>query len=215
VSLASVADYETVTGVTVGEDSGRIERLLDLASAAVLAEAHGQLIVATEDTEEIVYPYEGVGRLSQRPVTAVGSVVVDGETLDTDEYRWTPGGNRRPAYLIRRSNGYDCSWSCREMTVTYSHGWDPVPAQIIVAVVNMVKGVIDLGGGGEVASKSNGPFSVTFVEGSQVNDLRVAGPVKSTLDRLCGVPGPASVPVLGTIETGRRPLNPDRFDWYR
>lgn len=212
--LASVADYEAVTGVTVGEDSGRIERLLALASSAVLAEAHDQEIVAATDTVETIYPYEGVGRFSQRPVTDVTSVVVDGDTLTEDtDYRWTAGGNRRPAYLIARSNGYDVAWTVQEITVTYDHGWSTVPAQIVLAVVNMVKGVVDLGGGPEVSSKTSGPFSVSFVEGTQVTDLRVTGPTKSILDRLCGVYGPTSVPVRSTVETSRRPTLTDRFDW--
>lgn len=210
--LASVADYEAVTGVTVGEDSGRVERLLALASSAVLAEAHDQLIVATADTAETIYPYEGVGRFSQRPVTEVASVTVDGELLvEGTDYRWTAGGNRRPAYLIARSNGEDIPWWVSEIEVVYSHGWAEVPAQIVVAVINMVKGVVDLGGGPEVASKASGPFSVSFVEGTQVTDLRVTGPVRSMLDRLCGVAGPTSVPVQGSLGAGQRRGLSDRF----
>lgn len=210
-TLASVADYEVVTGVTVGEDSTRIERLLELASGAVLDEAHGQLIVAGESTET-VRPYEGVGRLSQRPVTDVTSVVVEGVTLtEGDDYRWTPGGDRRPAYLIRVVNGRDAAWWDCELTVVYEHGWTEVPSRIVVAVINMAKGVYDLAGGGEVASKTSGPFSVSFVEGTQTADMRVAGPVKSLLDQLCGIPGPTSVPVLGTIETRQRMTVQDRF----
>lgn len=213
MSLATVADYEAVTGVAV-EDTGRYERLLSLASSAVLAEAHDQLIVATEDTVETVYPYEGVGRLSQRPVTAITSVVANGATLTAGtDYRWTSGGNRRPAYLIRRSGGEDVPWWDDEVTVTYDHGWTEIPAQIVMAVVGMVKGVVDLGGGPEVASKASGPFSVSFVEGTQVTDMRVTGPVRSMLDKLCGIPAPNSVPVQGAISHGRPVRLVDRFDW--
>ena len=210
--LATVADYEDITGLTVGEASGRIERLLALASGAVLDCAHDQEIVAGETTATL-YVYEGVARFPQRPVTAVLEVIADGVTLvEGTDYRWTPSWKRRPAYLIARVNGADALWTVDELVVTYEHGWAEVPAQIITAVVNMVKGVVDLGGGGEVSSKTSGPFSMSFVEGTQTTDMRVAGHVRSMLDRLCGVPGPTSVPVQGAIETRRRPVVAERFD---
>jgi hypothetical protein len=192
VVLASIDDYAAVTG-SYPADEGRVHRLLELASDAVLAGAHGQQIVSGTVTST-VRPWEGVAYLPQRPMTAVASVVADGATVDPSEYRWEPGGNRRPALLIRREDGRDVWWPMGELTVEYTAGWVVVPGQIVAAVVAMVVGTMTAGGGPAVTQEGAGPFQMSFAPG-QSPDLSLTRSTRRLLDQLCGVDGPSSVPV--------------------
>ena len=195
-ALASIDDYEAITGqAPTGADAVRVGRLLELASDAVLAGAHGQQIIAGTSTE-VLRPWEGVIRFPQRPVTAVTSVTVAGTVLAPDDYRWTRGGDRRPAYLIRRSAGVDIDWDWPEVTVEWSHGWAQTPGQIVAVVCAMAESVMTGGGGPAVVQESTGPFQVTLAAGqAQSPDMSLLPSTRVVLDRLCGVDGPASVPV--------------------
>lgn len=197
-ALASIDDYQDLTGqVVAAEDEVRITRLLGFASEAVLAGAHGQTIEQSTTTDLICRPYEGVVYLPQRPVTAVTSVSVGGVTVDPSGYRFTSGGNRRHAKLIRRVTGGDSCWAdCLEVTVTYVHGWATIPGPIISAVVNMASSVVANAGGPAVAQEGTGPFSTTFATFDlQSSTMSLSGPTKSVLAALCGVDQMASVPV--------------------
>lgn len=205
MTLASTAQYEAITGVTLVADSAektRVETLLDLASAAVLAEADGQLIEATADDEVTLYPFEGTVRFPQRPVTAVSSVVLsNGGTSVTltagTDYRWTAGGNRRPAYLIRVRNGHDSYWTLGDVVeVTYSHGWATIPAQIVAIVVAMVKAIVDNDGGASATSETAGPFSESW-DASHVEPgaFKLSPSADEVLDDLCGIDGPVSIDI--------------------
>lgn len=194
VALASIDDYAAVTGAYPA-DTARVARLIELASDAVLARAHGQQIISATVTST-VRPYEGAAYLPQRPVTAIESVVVDGVTLDSDRYRFEPGGNRRPALLYRRHAGRDVWWDCGELTVTYTAGWDPVPGQIIGVVVAMSKGVSDTGGSAPIIQESTGPFQVSVSAAAvQTPDMALTESAQSIIDALCSVTGPASVAI--------------------
>lgn len=203
MALATVADYELITGIDVaaGADTTRITSLIALASSAILAGAHGQQIESATVTGEVIRPFEGVGYFLQRPVTAVSSVVVTYPsgatttlTANTD-YRWTPGGNRRPAMLIRRSAGVDWFFRADEtITVTYTAGWSTVPAQITAAVVAMVRAVVVNGADAPRTQTTVGPFTQSIEQTeAQSPTFHLNGPTQSLLDELCGVDGHASL----------------------
>lgn len=198
VALASTDDYEAITGSLETPDLARVRRLLELASEAVLARAHGQNIV--EDTYEDVTLYNSDGRFyfPQRPVTAVASVVVDGVTLTAGtDYRFTSGGDGRAAALIRRVNGRDSSWLCHEATVTYTAGWATVPAQIIGAVVATAHGVYN---------GSDATLQTVTPEGQAIQSfpsvvlaplaMKLQPAVQEVIDGMCKVNGPASVEIV-------------------
>jgi hypothetical protein len=205
-ALASIADYTAITGRTVadGDETTRIERLLELASDAILAGAHGQTITTGTTTDLTCRPYDGVIYLPQRPVTAVTAVSIDGVDYASDAYRFTPGGDRRPAMLLRRSNGRDVPWpDCVEVQVTYDHGWDPIPGQIIAATVAMASAVVRNAGGPARIQEGTGPFTAGFATFDlQSSTMNLSGPTRSLLDQLCGVTVPASVPI-GRRDDGR------------
>lgn len=212
--LASTDDFQAITGQTLdGSGLTRVSTLLGFASDAVLASAHGQEIVQSESTETL-RQFDGVFYFPQRPVAAVSLVEINGLTVDPSLYRWEAGGNRRPAKLIRRYLGSDYRWGEvaeypwaefpgrypylgrtleAEATVTYTHGWDPIPGQIIGAVVAMVAGVMETGGGTRVSSEANGTWQAAYETG-QASDFSVSDSTRKLLDRLCGVDGFAFVP---------------------
>lgn len=210
MALVSIDDYETITGQPV-DNAAQVDALLDIASDAVLAGAHGQNIL--EDTYEDVTVYNHAGRfqLPQRPVTAVASVTVSGVELDASEYRFTPGGDRRPAELIRRVGGFDSTWSTEEATVTYTAGWAAVPGQIKAAVVAMVEGRIAAGGGQVLASETLGGHSETYAAPTQTTDMLVTPSTQKILDRLCGVNRNQTVGVRGgpVSVVGSEPIMPE------
>lgn len=210
MTLATTADYEAITGNMLDDPSPertRVERLLELSESAVLAGANGQNIISQDYTSIGIHPFEGVAYLPQRPVSAVDSVVVvnsDGTetTLAADDYRFEPGGNGRPAKLIRRRYGRDDWWSLdeRDLLVDYTAGWVSVPGQIIGMQIAMVAGTIAGNGGPAVISHSEtlGGYADTdtydAAEARQANYALTPSDL-ATLDRLCSVANHGSVPV--------------------
>jgi hypothetical protein len=215
--LASTADFEAITGQTLdGPTTARVLRLLEFASDAVLASAHGQTI-AQATTTDVLRASEGVFYFPQRPVDPTSVVMVMNDiTVDPSMYRVEPGGYGHPAKLIRRFYGGDYRWGQvagfpwdqfpgrypyvgrrpeAEATVTYTHGWDPVPGQLVAAVVAMANGVFTgRGGGQEVRSQAAGSFSETLTA-PQTANFAILADTQAIIDRLCKVkPGP-NVPV--------------------
>jgi len=195
MTLATTADYTAITGTELPDGSpelARVELLLGYAESAVLAGAHGQLIAATTITDLVVRPYEGLVYLPQRPVRSVITVTYEGVSLtEGTGFRVQAGGDGRPALLIRLCDGRDSSWLC-DVTVTYQAGWDPIPGQIIGMCVAMAKSMIDNDGGAGMASDTAGPFSSSW-EDAQPSGLGLTQGQQATLDKLCGVRGPASI----------------------
>lgn len=196
-SLASTADYEAFTGQNLDKaEIWRVQFLLDAASEAVLARAHDQNIVSQTYTDATLYGYEGAFIFPQRPVTEVTSVEVNGSVYTDDDYRFTPGGNRRPALLIRRVAGRDMPWCWHEATVTYTAGWETTPAQIKAAVVAVASGAYR-GSIDTVVSSTAGGAPVAEYPAQNLNLLamKVTPAVQAVIDQICGVRRPASVEI--------------------
>lgn len=217
-ALATIADYEMITGQSVadGAPTTRVEGLLELASSALLAGAHGQDITSTTHTNVVLRPFEGVAYFPQRPVTAVASVQVrDAEgnlstlTANTD-YRFEAGGCGRPAKLIRRRYGRDdwfgtatvvlgfdpVSTSEAEVVVTYTAGWDPIPGPIIAATVALVVSTMANGGGQPTTSETAGPFSESYDTAEvQSPSMALTPATQKMLDGYCKAQGASSVPM--------------------
>lgn len=209
-ALATTADYEALTGQTLdAAELVRVSRLLDLASEAVLAGAHGQNILRATYTGVVVYPVDGAVFLPQRPVTAVSSVAVNGVALTSGAFRFTPGGNRRPAILTRWSGGVHVPWSysasvngysrCAPpaITVTYTAGWDAIPAQIIAATVAVARGAY-MGSADTVLTATAAGALVPEYPASNLNltAMKLTPAVQAVVDQVCGVRAPSSVAVV-------------------
>lgn len=89
------------------------------------------------------------------PTTAVSSVLLDGDELvEGTDFSWSDAG------MLRRLGCYHWPDKLRCLTVTYSHGWDPVPEDIQEAVIDQARTMFTVPAG--IQSKAVGGQSVTF-----------------------------------------------------
>jgi len=123
--LATAADLD-VKGVDVS-NVALIAFMLDVASS-VIREAAGNSISQATSTVSILAP-RGRWLSLPGPVTAVTAVVVDG--VATTDYRLAGG-------MLWRSTGWAQSEPV-EVTVTFTHGYAEVPADIVNLCVDLAK----------------------------------------------------------------------------
>ncbi|GAB3166625.1 hypothetical protein GCM10027059_25860 [Myceligenerans halotolerans] len=125
--LAAVADLQA-RGIDTS-DTDRIDALLDEASSAV-RDAAGSAISRSTSTVTLWTEASRRIELPARPVQAVATVTLDGVAV-TD-------------YKLRGSALWrDCYWqqpdkTPGELVVTFTHGYDPVPADIVGLVCSLV-----------------------------------------------------------------------------
>lgn len=129
-SLADLAAYKLRHGAVAQADENSVTQLLADASSLVREVAHLQIDQATST---VTVDGDGTRRvfLPEIPVTAVSALSVEGVALDPSTYRWWEWGG-----LDRR----DGVWPCepRAISITYTHGWAPVPDWIVNMVCSMV-----------------------------------------------------------------------------
>lgn len=203
-ALADVTDYQQILGISdadvAGDASVRIGRLLVLASASVLARAHGQRIIEGTDTAIVLRPQDGLVVFPQRPVTAIGPVIYQGQVIPAAGvdpsafgYRWTPGGDGQQAFLVRVVNGFDRGWR-DPVTVTYTHGWADIPEQIIAATVFTAQSALVQGDdqGGVVIADAIDDYQRTFQAG-RPGLLPIPDWLADQIDTIVGLQGPTSV----------------------
>lgn len=183
-ALATLTDYTNIVGKAC--DATRVQALLETASSAVLAHAAGQQIVVGTTTDLTVEVVSGKVFLPQRPVLEVLELVDAGVLVELSELVVRAGGNGRAAVVYRR----DRRPFVGPVVVSYRHGYDPVPGDIVRLVVAMVKGEIENSGGPAVAQTSEtiGPFSrsSSIVRGS-VTGLEVTAEMEAKLAAMFGV----------------------------
>jgi len=131
MTLATVNDYQARYDTTV--DPARLQTLLDDASSFIRREAGLHISRVEHDTvtlddTAILGGYLLV--LPELPVVSVTSIVLDGVTVDPDTYRVRRWGH------VERAGWWGCP---REVDVTYTHGWDPVPEWIVALVCSTVQ----------------------------------------------------------------------------
>lgn len=151
--LATVADL-VARGVTVDSaEQVAVATYFDVASA-IVRDAAGSPISATSSTVTL----EGRGsrlQLPGGPATAVSGVSVDG--LAVTDYKLLSGA------LVRSCGFPDGS----EVTVTYTHGFATVPADIVDLVCRLVGQELTAMRSGDIASRGItseriGDYSVTY-----------------------------------------------------
>ena len=146
-ALACVSDVEIRLGRTfTSDEASRVQVLLDDASALVRRYTRQDFTPAATDTI-VLRESAGVVRLPKRPVTAVSSVVLVGlnGVPDISIVGWGWDG-----LDVVDVSGWDCvmvnlpewvqdrSWLPSTYRVTYTHGYDEVPADIVAVVCGMV-----------------------------------------------------------------------------
>jgi hypothetical protein len=163
-SLVTVADLATRLGRTfTPQQELQAQALLDDASSVVRAYVRQDITRATTTdvftmrrADPLLHRCGGVVTLPQRPVVDIASVSVDGtatsdwwqEDSDILVRAWTwdhpPAAHRAP-----------------QVTVTYTHGWDPVPGDIQAIVMQAANRVMVNPSG--IRSETVGGESVTYL----------------------------------------------------
>jgi hypothetical protein len=132
-ALATLDDLEARLGSRV-TDEDRAEALLDDVSAIVRAYT-GQQFTLVEDDEIRVRVRNGSLRLPQRPVVDVTAVAnVDGDSVD---FTWDSGDSvQLEGFAALRTSFEVEPFRHRDpwVNVTYSHGYETVPADIVAVV---------------------------------------------------------------------------------
>ncbi|MDA2805708.1 hypothetical protein [Nocardiopsis suaedae] len=180
-SLATVADCET-RGLTVtAEEAPLLEVYLASASAAV-REAAGAPISQTTSTITLEGRTGAWLRLPAPPVVAVSQVLLDGEEVTDYRVRTTD--------LWRRTGWQTVCEEPSQVEVTYTHGLDPVPADIVdlvcrIAAQTLVAYRSGLGGEGlaarDVRSERIGDYSVTYGDDGGVTELELSDRLRRRL----------------------------------
>lgn len=196
MALATLSDYQTLTGTTVAAgDQARVTALLAYAEAAV-RQATDQAIEQASYTDITLGVVDGYAYFPQRPVSAVSSVVVnDIELTEGTDYRWTTGGKGRPALLVRRVNEFDSSWTGGDLiVVSYTAGWSTIPKQLTAVVVQAAHGVVTNGMNRQPNQQATGPFSASFPESESTSPtFDLSESALSVVHDICGVRAPGSV----------------------
>lgn len=129
--LATVDDVSTLLGVTLdAAQSDRVERLLAMASGVARSFTRQHLSHVTDDTITVRGVRDALLVLPERPVTAVSQVTVAGDVVD-------PAGYYTSSDALRLMFGELWGSPDLEVTVTYSHGFDPVPADVVAVVAGI------------------------------------------------------------------------------
>jgi hypothetical protein len=132
-SLATIDDLEARLGSTVDED--RAQAVLDDVSATVRAYT-GQNFTLEETTARL-RARDGRVRLPQRPVTDVSAVTnVEGSTL---VFSWDAGDSVNLAGFEDARAFEVVPFTTRTpwVDVTYTHGYETVPADVVAVVCQM------------------------------------------------------------------------------
>lgn len=134
--LASVADLEGRLGRSLSSDDlARAELLLKDASAAVRSYT-GQLLSVGTSTVRAVPQPGGRVRLSQRPVTAVTSVVVATPLGTAVPFEWSGDVVTLGSWWV---DGWYPLRTDPAVDVTYTHGYAPgmIPDAVVAVVCQM------------------------------------------------------------------------------
>lgn len=113
-------------------DQARVTRLLEMVSAAVRTYT-GQTFDLVEDDEVTLQVTDGRVMLPQRPIVEV-SEVTNASGTPIAGVTWRTTNPLRPTVAY----GRPWCWPDREVTVTYSHGYATIPADISMVVAERV-----------------------------------------------------------------------------
>ncbi len=180
--FATASDLAARLGVTLtAGEQDRADALLISATGAVQTAAGQQISRVADDTLTVRGTREPTILLPERPVESVASVTVDG-TAVTD---WWVQNDE----LVRPCGfGHDGI----EVTIVYTHGFDPVPEFVKALVLEMVVGVWV--NPSNLVSERVGQVQVAYGVQSPPAGLTVSRETRRDLRRLLGR-GSLSLPI--------------------
>lgn len=153
MSFADTTDLATFLNTTF--DTGQqaqAQMFLDGATAIIKAEAN-QTIEQVETTALLAGTWAQELELPERPVVSVSLVKLNGITIESGDYEWnerqllrrgtlfgeTIGTIDRWAYRPGAAFGNPAHWGGPASTVevTYEHGFDTIPAELVTVCLQM------------------------------------------------------------------------------
>lgn len=159
--------------------TARINTALEIASAAIRTKTKQQITVITETITFEVWNTEFV--LPESPVTAIQSLTIDSVDIPAYDpqassqlgaYTWSPPG--ASIRILGGWRGYGVSaWGGiggtawvrpAVVTLTYTHGWNPIPRDLAGVCLSVAKRLYDNPSGGEVQSETLGSWSVQYAQ---------------------------------------------------
>lgn len=173
--LVSINDFQEWFSVTAPSDAdnARIQTAIEIASGLVRA---GRRIFSRID-DDVVFVDGGAGgsfllpreRLPVRSITSITNLGVSDTsptTVAVADYDWSPSG----IVTLTRGATLGAWWTERRrgITVTYSHGYDPIPRDVAGVVLAIAKRWYDSASAGSTASgslvkaESLGDYSVSY-----------------------------------------------------
>lgn len=165
-ALVAVDELRTfMPGVTLDEDQA--ELVLAIASGTVRGATGQTLSLVEGDEVELRGTWGRQLQLPERPVLAVTAIAVDGVEVPATSYRWSRDGKvtfSRSSPLVNAPAAALGYWGGDEVlvTVTYDHGFDPVPDDVRGVVLALARRAILVPDAGAVAQESLGSYSVTY-----------------------------------------------------
>lgn len=156
VALAQLEDYEAVSGQGIGGDAdlaARVQRLLGMASAAIERHCNRDFARVVDDDLHVTVT-DGTMRLPHGPVESVTSVTDPlGNPVDMAAVTLT-----RDHLLI---GGSARGWLCGTHVVVCTHGYDPIPDDVIAVVCQVVHRVVASPGVG-ITQETLGDWSASY-----------------------------------------------------
>jgi len=162
VTLSTVDEFGFFLGVTFTDaQAERAQLLLELATGAIQRFTR-QTIELVENDVAVLHGTWSAGLvLPQVPVVSVSALTLDVEGVATADTDWVFDGQR----TLWRDAG--CSWGgdTQKITVTYSHGWEEIPAEVRAVCLQIAARSYRNPAG--VSAESVGQYSVTYGSGAQ------------------------------------------------
>ena len=151
-SLATIAKLELWLGRDV--DNVSAQQALDIASDIVRNYCGHSISQILNDTLIL----DGTGTnfllLPASPVNGIDSIEIDGEVLDSDNYKWSKKG------WVKRIDGLFFPATPGSIEVIFNHGYATIPNDIVGVVLSLSSRAID--GSNNIKQETIGSYSVTY-----------------------------------------------------
>lgn len=159
MTLARITDYEAITG-DCNKNPRRVQATLNAASVLIRRRARQTISFVADDVAMFEAREDRIFVLPELPVSDVAAVEFNGAPIQ--DWSW----DRKRS--LHRGSGWGRAGIDR-LTVTYSHGYDPVPDDVVLAVVSMAARLANTSAftreaAGPVTSESWGDHSITFAD---------------------------------------------------
>lgn len=159
--LVSAEDYAEWVGGT--PDTARAQTALEIASGLIRARTGRTLTPIANDTVTIDGPGRRTLNLPEYPVTDIQSITEvctpngTAQTVAASQYAysWQTG-------LVDRTDGRVWSSLRGAISVTYSHGYDPLPRDLAGVCLSFAKRLYDTPDSSPVVQETLGAYSVQY-----------------------------------------------------